>query len=208
MIGLKKMLLLLLCMALCFPAALAESAFDNAALLATENMDVFEHPGTANTVVRPVNQPYLGQADEGYDGELDAYVDYLILPDLEVTLLRIFLSTVTYEPLTAQEMRLTVGGKQYTFAVEYDQSEYDGIYMEDYAVCLTDASLPLLKAIAQQKKDDPIPVEFLCDGEVAFSGLILIPGQDAADLYDRFIDLGGKKQSLKAYDDLWPCSVK
>ena len=80
--------------------------------------------------------------------------------------------------------------------------------MEDHTTYLTDASLPLLKAIAQQKTDAPIPVELLSLGEVVFSGLVVIPGEEAADLYDRFIDLGGKKQELKKLDEVWPCKVE
>ena len=104
--------------------------------------------------------------------------------------------------------RITVGGKRYTFTVNYEQSEYDGIYMEDYAVCLTDTSLPLLKVIAQQKTDKPIQVEYLSLGEVVFSAQVIIPGQDAALIYDRFVDYGGKKQDLSWYDAMWPCKVE
>ena len=80
--------------------------------------------------------------------------------------------------------------------------------MEDYAVCLTDTYLPLMKIITQQKKDEPIAVEFLSLGETVFAGEVIIPGQEAAVLYDRFIDLGGKKQELKRLEATWPCTVK
>ena len=203
----KRLFACVLILGLLLSSARAETAFDNSALLLEEDLYSFTHPGTANTVVRPLHQPYFGQLDEGYDGDLLAYVDYVILPDLEATLIRLFLSTTTYEPLTAQEIRLTVGSKQWTFTVDYDQSEYDGIYMEDYVICLTDASLAFLKAVAQQKADAPIPVEFLVEGQTVFSGLVVIPGQDAADLYDRFINLGGKMQPLRDYDELWPCKI-
>ena len=122
--------------------------------------------------------------------------------------LRLVVSIEAYDPICADQMRLTVGKKTYTFDVTYEQDEYDGLYMEDYAVCLTDASLPLMKTIAQQKKDEPIAVEFLSLGETVFAGEVIIPGQEAAQLYDRFIDLGGKKQELKRLDATWPCTVK
>jgi hypothetical protein len=51
-------------------------------------------------------------------------------------------------------------------------------------------------------------VEFLSLGETVFAGEVIIPGQEAAQLYDRFIDLGGKKQELKRLDATWPCTVK
>lgn len=204
----KKLMMLFLCAMLCMSAALAENVFDNAELQRTENTYTFTHPGTVDTVVRLENQPYLGQVDESYDGGLLAYVDYIIMPDYDATLLRLFIAAEAFDPIAADEMRLTVGGKCYTFAVNYEQYEYDGLYMEDYIVCLTDASLPLLKAIAQQKTDAPIPVEFLSLGETVFAGQVIIPGEDAATLYDRYIDLGGKKQALKQLDEVWPCKVE
>ncbi len=204
----KKLFALCLCLLLMCCAAQAESAFDTAALQRMENTATFTHPGTVNTVVRLLNQPYIGQAEFPEDGGLIVYVDYITMPDYDATLLRLLVSIEAFDPIGADEMRLTVGGKSYTFTVDYDQSEYDGLYMEDYAVCLTDASLPLLKAVAQQKQDAPIPVEFLSLGEMVFTGEAIIPGDDAATLYDRFIDLGGKRQDLKKLDEIWPCKVE
>lgn len=203
----KKLLALLLALLLVVPAALAE--FDLSPLKNDPNLAVMPQHGTVNTVYRPTDQPFIGQVDEGFEGELIVYVDYIHLVDEEATLLRVMVSTVVYDtPLNAGQMRLTVGGKSYTFPVSREIAEYDGIYMEDYAVCLTDASLPLLKAIAQQKKDAPIPVTLYRGGETVFSGLVVIPGDDAARLYDQFVNLGGKKQELKKLDALWPCQVE
>ena len=202
----KRLIALVLALLLCGSAALAE--FDTASLREMENATTFTHPGTVNTVTRLLNQPYLAQVDAPSEGELSVFVDFITLPDYEVTLLRLLTGTVTYAPLAANEMRITAGGKRYTFTVNYEQSESDGIYMEDYAVCLTDTSLPLLKAIAQQKTDKPIQVEYLSLGEVVFSAQVIIPGQDAALIYDRFVDYGGKKQDLSWYDAMWPCKVE
>lgn len=203
----KKLLAFLLTLMVFTPAASAE--FDLSPLKSDPNMTVYTQHGTVNTVYRPMNQPFTGQPDEAFDGQLIAYVDYINLVDEDVTLLRLMVSTVAYDsPINAEQVRLTVGGKHYTFPVSREVSEYDGIYMEDHAVCLTDASLPLLKAIAQQKKDAPIPVTLLCEGETVFSGLVLIPGDEAAKLYDQFVNLGGKKQELKKLDQRWPCEVE
>ncbi len=202
-----KFLAALLCLLLAFSPALAE--FDAAPL--REDPDLIPMPqfGTANTAYRPSHQPYIGQVDEPFEGDLVAFVDYITLADEGVTLLRLSLSTMVFgHALYADEMRLTVGGRQYTFAVSAAVDEYDGLYMEDYAVCLTDASLPLLAAIARQKTDEPIPVALFSLGEAVLTGLVVIPGADAAELYDRFVDLGGKKQGLKALDERWPCTVE
>ena len=202
----KKFLAMLLCLLL--TTALAESAFDVTTLRQLDDMTVFTSYSRVDTVVRPLNQPYIGQVDAPYDGGLIAYVDYITLVDANATLLRLVVSIEAFDPICADQMRLTVGKKTYTFDVDYQQSEYDGLYMEDYEVCLTDASLPMMKAIAQQKKDAPIPVEFFSMGEKVFAGVVIIPGQEAAVLYDRFIDLGGKKQELKRLNATWPCTVK
>ena len=202
----KKLLVLFLVMFLAAPA-LAE--FDAASLRADESLNIFSQSGTLNTVYRPLNQPFIGQVDEEYEGYLVAYVDYIGLVDLDVTLLRMVISTEVFDlPLNADEARITIGGKSYTFPVTPTEDEYDGLYMEDHSFCLTDASLPLMKAIAQQKHDDPIRVEMLRLGEVVFAGLVVIPGEEAASMYDRFIDLGGKSQGLKKLDEIWPCRIE
>lgn len=203
----KKLLACLLALLLMIPAAMAE--FDTEPLRSDGNMSVFTHPGTFNTVYRPMNQPFIGQVNTAYEGELVTYVDYITLVDQSVTLLRVMVSTVAYDlPLNAEQLRMTVGGKCYTLTVNHEESEYDGLYMEDFSACLTDTSLPLLKAIAQQKKDAPIPVELLALGEVVFAGEVIIPGEQAAQLYDRFVNLGGKKQELKWLDEQWPCKTE
>ena len=118
-----------------------------------------------------------------------------------------FVLLMLEDMLRADTVAITVAGKRYAFSVTAEVFEYDGIYQEDYAICLTDAGLSFLKALAQQKKDDPIPVEFLVEDEVRLSGVVVIPGDDAAKIYDLYIDLGGKTQELKSIDDLWPVKV-
>ncbi len=203
----KKMIALLL--ALLLP--LTALAFDSEELLRTPSSYHYEQFGTADTVVRMENQPWQGEMDftEVYDdGELYVYIDYLHLANLDVTLLRLTAAITVYEPLQANQVRFTVGGKTYTFDLPCEQSEYDGVYMEDYMTCLTDASLPLLQAIARQKTDDPIEVAFLSGGEVMLTGRVILPGQEVADLFDRYVDLGGKQQNLKDWDGKYPCKVE
>lgn len=203
----KKWMALLLAALLLWTCALAE--FDEEALEAEPELYRFRMPVTADIVYRPVNQPYIGQVDEAYDGELVVYVEYVTLLDAHVTLLRVMASTVVFDnPLGADALRLTVGGKSYTFPVSREEAEYDGVYMEDYTACLVGEGLNMLKAIAQQKKDDPIPVELLCLEEVVFSGQAIIPGEEAANLYDRWVDLGGKTQSLSKLEETFPCKVE
>ena len=198
-----KRFLAFLTLLLMIPAALAEIDLS----LVKEDPDwySFPIPSSVNTVWRAANQPYIGQVDEGFDGEIVAYVDYITLVDAAVTVPRLMLCTVSWDlPLNAQEVRLTVGKTRYTLAATHTESEYDGVYMEDYESCLIGDGLALLKAIAQQKTDAPIPVELHSNGNTVFSGLVVIPGEEAAQIYDRYIDMGGKTQNVKALEALWP----
>ena len=199
----------LTCLMLLFMITPALAEIDLSPLREDPDWYSFPVPNSVNTVWRAANQPYIGQLDEGFDGELVAYVDYLTLVDAEATVPRLMLCTVAWDlPLNAQELRLTVGKNRYTLSATHTESEYDGVYMEDYETCLVGEGLSLLKAIAQQKSDAPIPVELLSGGSVVFSGQVVIPGEEAAQIYDRFIDMGGKKQNLKPLEALWPCVVE
>lgn len=196
----KLMALLLVLLLPC--AALAD--FDNAALRETENCIVMTQPGTWDTLICPINQPFRGEMD---DGLLKVSVDYVEKADLDMTLIRLAVQIEVFDNVYADAIAITVGGKTYTFSVHAEIFEYDGVYQEDHYICLTDASLPFLKALAQQKKDDPVPVVFIREGEAVLEGRVIIPGDDAAMIYDRFIDLGGKTQDLKSINDLWPVEI-
>lgn len=202
-----KKLLAFLMILLLTSAALAE--MDLTSLREDPDWYSFTLHGTVDTVYRAVNQPYMGQVEEGFDGDLSVYLDYITLVDADATVLRLMVSTMAWDdPYNAGEIRLTVGKTSYTFAVTHDESEYDGVYMEDYVTCLAGDGLNMIKAIAQQKKDEPICVELLSDGKVVFSGLVIISGEEAAAIYDRYIDMGGKKQNLKGLEEAWPCKVE
>ena len=202
----KRVLILLIAL-LCLSSALAE--MDLSPLKMDPDWYSYPVPGSVDTVYRTVKPPFIGQVDDSCDGELVAWVDYITLVDAGSTVPRLVISTTVWDmPLNAQEVRLTVGKTRYTLAVTHTESEYDGMYMEDYEACLVGEGLNLLKTIAQQKKDDPIRVEVLSLGEPVFSGLVVIPGAEAAAIYDRYVDMGGKKQSLKPLESLWPCKAE
>lgn len=198
-----KKLLAMLCAVLMLPlCALAE--FNNEELMRLEDCITMRVPGGWDLLVCPMNQPYLG--DMGEDG-LNVSVDFIQKLDIDMTLVRVAVGIEVFDNVYADTIAFTVGGKTYAFAVTPDVFEYDAVYQEDYFTCLTDASLPFLKALAQQKKDAPIPVAFLSGGEVVAEGSVVIPGAEAAWIYDTFIDLGGKSQDLKGIDEMWPCTI-
>lgn len=198
----KKLIALLLALVLLPVAAVAE--FDRQRLRETEGYLVSVEPKTWDAVVSPMNQPYMGELD---DGTLLVCVDYIEKVDLDVTLVRVLVSLMIYEHTGADTVVFEVGGKRYAFEMQPQVYEYDGLVMEDYAICLTDAGLPFLKALAQQKQDEPIPVSFVSGGEVRLTGRVILPGEEMAQIYDYYIDLGGRTQNLKSLDERWPVKI-
>ncbi len=202
----KKLLCMLL---LLLTASTALAEFDTDPLREDPNLYVFNETDTFHTVYRAVNQPYLGQVDEPIDGELVAFAEFITLSEENLTVPRLMVCTVVWDtPLRADHVALTVEGARYTFPVETATSEYDGQYMEDHTIVLVEDGLEMLKAMARRKKDTPIRVELLALGETVFAGEVIIPGADAADLYDRYVDLGGRTQNLKKVAERWPCQAE
>ena len=198
----KKLMASVLALLLLCGGALAE--FNNEELERTENCIVMMQPGTWEKLICPMNQPFRGELADGW---LDVSVDFIQKERLDMTLIRLAVGIEVYDNVYADTIVFTLAGKQYAFRTQAEVFEYDGVYQEDYYICLTDASLPFLKALAQQKKDNPIPIEFVSMDEVVATGAVVIPGDDAAWIYDTFIDLGGKSQDLKYLNDRWPCTI-
>lgn len=198
----KKLMTMILALLLCALPALAE--FDTAGLKQQEDFIIMMAPGSWDTLYCPMNQPYQGEMEDAW---LDVSIDFVEQADTGMTLIRVAVRVEVFDNLYADTIAFTVGGKSYAFAVTADVFEYDAVYQETYATCLTDESLAFLKALAQQKKDDPIPLAFLSCEETVAAGQIVIPGEEAARLYDLFIDLDGKTQDLKGIVDLYPCTI-
>lgn len=198
----KKLMTVVLALLLCALPALAE--FDMAGLKQEEDFLVMMAPGSWDTLYCPMNQPYQGEMEDAW---LDVSIDFVEKVDLDMTLVRVAVRVEVFDNLYADTIAFTVGGKNYTFGVRADVFEYDGVYQETYVTCLTDESLAFLKALAQQKKDDPIPLTFLSCDEAVATGRIVIPGEEAARIYDLFIDLDGKTQDLKGIVDIYPCTI-
>lgn len=187
---------------LCVPA-LAED-FDQAALEQMDAYDVMMDFQQVNTIVRPKDQPYAGTIDVE-DGEAAVYLDFIQMPDENATLMRLMLCLTTYEFIGASELTITVGDKDYIFSVFPEISEYDLTYFEDYTICMTDESLPMIKAMARSKTDT---FAFQLTGAKGYTGTITLPLDTVADMYDTYIDLGGAQQNLTLCRDLWPVMIE
>ena len=195
----RKLMILLLAALLLTGGALAEG-FDSAALEQTEGMTVFPDEDSACTVIRPEGQPFPGHTEDAWE-ELTAYLDFVEDPDEDMTLLRLTVSLVSDRYLAARKMTVTAGDTDYVFEVDHLVSEYDMVYYEDYAVCLSDESLPMLCAMARSREDS---FAVTLEGQETVRGEISLPPEEAARLYDLYIDLGGKAQRLDLVRDRWP----
>lgn len=200
----KKWLCIVLALMLCGASASAE--FDFSALKEMEDAIVTDIPGTADTIVRPMRMPYQGELGED---DLIANLDYIILPDQEVAALRICLSVSLFEPMQADQVAVTLDGKCYTFSVTPDVSEYDGIYMEDYALVMTSDSMPLMQALSKGKQEQTMTVVFICteDG-MQKTGSISLPAEDVKELLAEYAAFGGDDQDLALIAERFPCTVE
>ena len=199
-------LILALTLALVFaalPSARAE--FDTASLEALPGMAVYLDDNGIDTVVRPMDQPFEGTADEA-GASACAFVDYIELADEDIVFLRLTVSVESQEQLAAGRLALHVGKQDWVFTVQPVISEYDMVYQEDYAVCLTDESLPMLKEIARSKTD--AYAFSLSGGERSLSGEVRLRGAAVAALYDCYVQLGGPQQNLAFYRDVWPVRIE
>ena len=156
--------------------------------------------------MRPALAPYQGEFGED---ELVAYLDYIILPDEEVATFRLCLSLSMFDSFQADEVRVTVDKKCYTFAVKPAITDYDGIFMEDYTLVLSSESFPIVTALSKAKNATTMQVVFVntMDGAER-AGSVEIPSADVKTLLTRYNDLGGSKQDLSVLMDKYPCTVE
>lgn len=198
----KRMLCLLAGLLLLWGSAMAEE-FDQPALEALEGYEVTMDAWQVNTIVRPEGQPYEGTMDAS-DAELLTFLDFIQMPDEDATFLRLTLCLTSYEFIGAGELTVTVNGTDYIFNVFPEVSEYDAVYFEDYSVCMTAESLPMIKAMARSRSDT---FAIRLAGAEEYTGAITLPLDTVAEMYDTYIDLGGAKQNLEICRDLWPVMI-
>ena len=153
----KKLLALAAAITLFAPPPSRNSDFY--ALKDTPDAMTYTVPGTADTVVRPALAPLV--AGEFGEDELVAYLDYIILPDEEVATFRLCLSLSMFDSFQADEVRVTVDKKCYTFAVKPAITDYDGIYMEDYTLVLSSESFSIVTALSKAKNATTMQVVFV-----------------------------------------------
>ena len=174
----KRLLALLLLLCLPFAAA-AEK--DRAAL--TEGLDcaIFLDANQIDTVIRPMQEPFFGTVDG--EGEMIAFLDYVEIPDLNGTFMRLTLSLVTNEPVNAEELTLAFGKNSYVFDVWPFTSEYDTVYYEDYAVTFDDKTIAMLKALSKNKAE----ITYTLTGDSVRTGTLDIDADVVKELYNRFV---------------------
>lgn len=114
-----------------------------------------------------------------------------------------------FDSFQADEVRVTVDKKCYTFAVKPAITDYDGIFMEDYTLVLSSESFSIVTALSKVKNATTMQVVFVntMDGAER-AGSVEIPSADVKTLLTRYNDLGGSKQDLSVLMDKYPCTVE
>lgn len=183
--------------------SVAAAEFNQAGLEKMDNCQVYTDMNGVDTIVRPMDQPYAGETDLE-DSELLVYLDFIEMPNENATFLRLTLALKSCEYLAANEMTITVGNTDYVFDVFPQVWEYDMNYFEDYITCMTDESLPMIKAMARSKTDT---FAISLAGKKTVCGSITLDLDRVAELYDAYIDFGGTTQGLDFYRELWPVMI-
>ena len=111
----RRLACLLLSMLMLCTAALADG-FDQTRLEQTKDYTTYMDIHQVNTIVAPPGQPWMGET-ELEDSEVAVYLDFIQMPDDDMTFLRLTLSLTSYEFVAAGELTITVGGKDYVFDV-------------------------------------------------------------------------------------------
>lgn len=197
----KRLISMLVFLALLLGTAAAE--FDQAGLEAMTGCQVYMDVNGVDTIVRPMDQPWQGET-ELEDSELLVYLDFIQMPNEDATFLRLTLALKSCEYLAANEMTISVGGTDYVFDVFPQVWEYDMTYFEDYITCMTDESLPMIKAMARSKTDT---FAIKLAGEKEVGGSITLNLDRVAELYDAYINFGGAQQNLELCRELWPVMI-
>ena len=201
----RNLLALTLALLVCLcPALPARAEVDTDALEALPGMAVYLDDRGIDTVIRPMDQPFEGTADE--DGaSACAFIDFVEMAEEDAVFMRFTISVESQEELAAGQMVLHVGKRDWVFTVRPIITEYDMVYQEDYAVCLTDESLPMIKDIARSKTSR---YAFVLQGDRSLTGEVVLSGKAVSSLYDSYVRAGGAKQDLSFYRDLWPVKIE
>ncbi len=185
----KHMLLFALAGTMLFTSAHAE--LEESALTDGLSCSVQLDSNGIDTVIRPDNQPYIAECDDSH--ELIAYVDFVEMPNMNGTYLRLTFSLISSEMTDIDTLRIDSAADCWIFDTTHAIDEYDDTYYEDFSVVLDADGMTLMKAMAQ--KD--LPLTITLEGETDYvTASILFPSDDMKQLYDRFVDAGGMNQSL------------
>lgn len=147
-------------------------------------------------VIRPDNQPYVAVCEDA-SHEMIVYVDFVEMPNLNGTFLRLTCSLVSGSMTDIDTLRVDASSGSWIFDTSREVSEYDDMYYEDYAVLLGTDGMAMMKALA--KKDLPLTLTLEGDHDCITAALTL-PSEDMKLLYGRFVSAGGMEQDFTLVD--------
>ena len=199
---LRGAVILLALMMIPFAPAAAEDGeplFDLESLESDPAIAWFEDANGVDIIYRSTDQPWVGACDDG--SEALVFLDYAELANEDAVVLRLSVTLILEDMLTADTLTLSVDGKAWRFAVSAANNEYDQVFMEDYSVCLAGESLALLEALGQQGTKT---LHFELSGDRTISGSAEIPGSRIREIYAHWVTLGGTRQDLTKVEKHWP----
>lgn len=192
----KRWACLILSLLFLFSCALAHTVDMD---ILTEGLDHHEWPDLngVDTMYRPVSQPWEGETE---NGTLFVYLDYVDSVNDDMLFMRLTLNLETYEKLVSPHVIFTVGDKEWVMTAVVRIDEYDGTFYEDYMIYFTDETDDLIKAIICEGGHATVDI----DGEIPYHGILSLPPEELADLYDRYVNAGGFRQRFDIYHSQWP----
>lgn len=149
-----------------------------------------------DTVIRPDNQPYAAICED-VSHEMIVYVDFVEMPNLNGTFLRLTCSLISSNMTDIDTLRIDASSGSWIFDTSREVSEYDDMYYEDYAALLGTDGMAMMKALT--RKD--LPLTLTLEGDNAcITAALTLPSEDMKLLYDRFVSAGGMEQDFTPVD--------
>ena len=202
----KRAIVWLLMAALCLAVlpSLAEEheGFRLSGLEEDESLMIYLDDNGIDTVYRSMNQPFIGETDEGI---VCAFLDYVELAnENDLVAIRFTLALTMDDALYADKLTVRLGDRAWTWSVTTRGTEYDANYQEDYSVILVGEGFSFLEALASAGGE---PLTFTLLGYRTVTGSVTVDTAEAKAILTRYTELGGMEQDVSAFAEKWAPSM-
>lgn len=203
----RRLLCVLLMMAFALPVTAVgeERAFSASVLAQREDVTAYIDENGLTRVYRFSDQPFACEISQGL--EAVAFVDFVELMLQGCTLPRLTLALISRQPIEARLVEITSGGEVWRFPIMPQASEYDATYYEDYGVILSQEGIPLLQGMGKGRGEYPFALYADEEAETPLvTGTLLLPKEQASQLYQLFVELGGLEQPMEQANASYPAT--